>query len=616
MIELKEAKQHGTDLVQTNYKLHKMQAEMDDMINMDWKDKPTDPNLKFTTSPDARNQYMGALRLLTAVDPIIKVPYDVNDVTAKEYADKIEKICKAIWYHSGRILQKPVHYELVASMLRYGQFHMSISDTDDLLEVATKRDSKASKARKQRYEHFAKVTPYIFQPLDPKCGNAEFDAFGLTAYYREQEMTYGEIMSKFGVIEKYADKRSTDTITYKDYWNLDVHYAWIDDDSEPLIEGEHRLPCIPIVVQGGEGSLLNDDPEKQYQPLLYGVWKGDLWDRHNLELTAIYSNLFAVASNAMFVHKRSDPDSKIEVDFDNIGGIIHLNPGDDIQPLQRDVLNKDMLYGMEVVERMIEESTLYKQVFGQSPNTRMAYSAISLLSQSGQLPLIATQRSGGWGIGTGFEKMFTMMRDKKKKRTAVYESDVLDLDPKELKEDLIIDVKLDADLPQDKLQQANIAGMLKQYGLASDAWIRENVLNVGQSKDMTKEVIEENYINKMMEEHLTGAMRQEITQQVQQQLLQQMQQQQAQQQQMMQQQQMQQEQMMQQQQQPQEVDPRMQEQMMAEKYMRDQRFVDQNNPNRGGMPAIVGQGAIPAQRPNQMPTTPNPEAEMLQEGEM
>lgn len=620
MIELKDAKQHGSDLIKTNWSLHKMQFEMDDMINMDWKTKPTDPNLKFTTSPDARNQYLGALRLLTAVDPVIKVPYDVNDVTAKEYADKIEKICKAIWYHSGRILQKPVHYELVASLLRYGQFHLSITDTDDLLEVATKHDSKASKARKQRYERFSKVSPYIFQPLDPKCGNAEFDAYGLTAYYREQEMTYGEIASKFGEIEKYKDKRSTDTLVYKDYWNLDVHYAWIDDDDEPVIglenNGRHNLPCIPIVVQGAEGSLLSDEPEYQFQPLLYGVWKGELWDRHNLELTAIYSNLFAVASNAMFVHERSDPDSQIEVDFDNVGGIVHLNPGDKFSPLQRDVLNKDMLYGMEVIERMIEESTLYKQVFGQSPNTRMAYSAISLLSQSGQLPLIATQRSGGWGIGSGFEKMFAMLKDKKKKRTAIFESDVLDLDPKELKENLIIDVKLDADLPQDKLQQANIASMLKQYGLASDSWIRENILNVGQSKDMTKEVIEETYVAQMMQEHLTGAMREEITRQVQEQMMQEMQQQQQmQQQQMAQEQQMAQQQQQQMMMQEQMMQAQQEQQMMAQQYMQEQRFADQNNAARGGMPAIVGQGAIPAQRPNEQPTTPNAEAEMLQGSE-
>ena len=620
MTELKEAKQHGSELVQANFKLHSMQSKMDDMINMEWKNKPKDPNLKFTTSPEARNQFLGALRLLTAVDPIIKVPYDVNDVTAKDYADKIEKICKAIWYHSGRILQKPVHYELVSSLLSYGQFHLCITDTDDLLEVATKRGNKVSKARRERYEHFAKVTPYIFQPLDPKFGSAEFDSFGLTAYFREQEMTYGEIASKFGVTEKYKGKKSTDIVIYRDYWNLDVHYAWIDDDDEPLIgaknNGKHNLPCIPIVVQGAEGSLMNNEPEFQYQPLLYGVWKGELWDRHNLELTAMYSNLFAVASNAMFVHKRVDPGSQVEVDFDNVGGIIHLNPGEDFQPLQRDVLNKDMLYGMEVVERMIEESTLYKQVFGQSPNTRMAYSAISLLSQSGQLPLIATQRSGGWGIGTGFEKMFIMLRDKNKKRTAVFDSDVLDLDPKELKEDLIIDVKLDADLPQDKLQQANIAGMLKQYGLASDAWIRENVLNVGQSKDMTKEVIEENFVNKMMEEHLSGTMRDEITKQVQQQMMQQMQQQ-RQQQQMQQEQAMQQQQAMaEQQQMAMQPNPQEQEQALAQQYMEEQRYTDQNNPARGGMPPIVGRGAIPAQRPGENPSTPNPEADMLQEGEM
>ena len=51
MIELKDAKQHGSELIQANWSLHKMQFEMDDMINMDWKGKPSDPNLKFTTSP-------------------------------------------------------------------------------------------------------------------------------------------------------------------------------------------------------------------------------------------------------------------------------------------------------------------------------------------------------------------------------------------------------------------------------------------------------------------------------------------------------------------------------------------------------------------------------------
>lgn len=92
----------------------------------------------------------------------------------------------------------------------------------------------------------------------------------------------------------------------------------------------------------------------------------------------MYSNLFAVASNAMFVHQRSEPDSQVEVDFDNIGGIVHLNPGDSLQPLQRDVLNKDMLYGLEVVQKMFEESTIYKTALGQGGAGNSAYSTIAL----------------------------------------------------------------------------------------------------------------------------------------------------------------------------------------------------------------------------------------------
>ena len=610
-MELKEAKQHGSDLLNANNKLHSMQKEMDNMIFMEWKDKPESPTLKITVSPEARNAYMGAMRLLTATDPLISVPHDKNDESSCQNAEKLEKMCKAIWYQSGRIGAKPVHYDLVGSLLRYGQFHLAITDTDDLVAAYKKMGRGASKATKLRYDRIAKATPYLFQPLDPKCGNAEFDSFGLTAYYRESEMTYGALVGMFGEIKDLKNKKPTDYVTYKDYWNLDVHYTWVDESTEPLIGGKHDLPCIPIIVQGGEGTKLNEEPEYQFQPFLFGAWKGELWQRHNLELTVLYSNLFAVAANAMFLHKRSEPDSQIEVDFDNIGGIVHVNPGDTFEPIQRDVFNKDMLYGMDVAERLFAESTMYKQTLGEPMSKGTPYSSVALLSQSGRLPLISTQKTGGWGIGTGFEMMIDMIKDKKKNRTAIYENTLMDIEFAELPENLIIDVILDAEMPQDKLQQANIAGMIKQYDLASDAWIRENILNIGQSKDMTKEVLGEKFVQKMMEEHFTGAMKAEMQKQImaemQAQQAQQAQQQQAQAQQaQMQQAQMQKQQAMQQQ---------AQRQQMAGEVENRQRYANQNAPNMGGMPAIVGQGAIPAQRPGQKPTIPNQTAGGLQEGE-
>lgn len=616
MDKFNEAKQHGQDLLNENSSLHSMQEEMDLMINMEWTHKPTDPTLKITTSPEARNQYLGAMRLLTASEPIVSVPHDKNDPVSVENSEQIEKMCKAVLYQSGRINQKPVHYELVGSLLRYGQFHLALTDTEDLLKLQKKRGKTASKAAITRYERIARSTPFLFQPLDPKCGNAEFDSFGLRAYYRETEMTYAQIKAMFGELEQLKDKSNTDIVTYKDYWDLDVHFAWVDNISEPLVgrenNGRHDLPCIPIIVQGAEGFLLQDDPEHQYQPLLYGAWKGDLWDRQNLELTAMYTNLFAVASNAMFVHERSEPDSQIEIDFGNVGGIVHLNPGDKLTPLQRDVLNKDMLYGLDVANKLFEESTIYKTALGHGGNTNLGFSSISLLTQSGRLPLAAYQRCGGWGIGSALELMVDMIKDKNSLRTALYDGGTLNIDPKELPDNLVIDVQLDAELPQDKLQQANIASMLKQQGLASDEWIRENILNVGQSKDMTKKVIEERFVEQMVQEHFTKAMENDIRRQVQAEMQQAQMQQQAQAQQM--------QQVQAQQMQMSERAMRQQEQMQRAQAMsmaeQRARFADQNNPNMGGMPSIVAQGALPASRPGMKPTPATGEPQELQEGEM
>jgi len=129
---------------------------------------------------------------------------------------------------------------------------------------------------------------------------------------------------------------------------------------------------------------------------------------------------------------------------------------------------------------------------------------------------------------------------------------------------------------------------------------------------MTKEVLSEQYVQKMMQEHFTGAMKAELQKQIMAEM-QAQQEQQAQQQQMAQAQQQAQQMQMAKDQQRQVIGQRRQ---MAGQIEERTRFSNQNAPNMGGMPAIVGQGAIPAQRPGQKPTIPNQEAGGLQEGEL
>ena len=173
-------------------------------------------------------------------------------------------------------------------------------------------------------------------------------------------------------------------------------------------------------------------------------------------------------------------------------------------------------------------------------------------------------------------------------------------------ENLIIDVKLDADLPQDKLQQANVGSMLKQSGLASDAWIRENILNIGQSQDMTKEIQEEQFVAKMFEEGLYNQMRKEIAAEEQQKAQQQAQQAIAQ--------------FMQQQQSQQR--PPLPRELSAQSLVQRGRQMPQQqmppdqsrNAAMGGMPPSAT-GLIPAQGPGQMPVPAENFEPGMQEGE-
>lgn len=596
----KNAKDHGEELYATHSSARAIHKKIDEMINMKWSGQPDVQNVKVTISPSVRNQFMGAVRILTSTDPQINVPHDKNSAQSIAMAENIEKICKAVWYHSGRLLQKPVHYDLTNALLRYGQFHLAVTDTTDLLEHY--RNGMTNKATLARYERIAKYTPFLFTPIDPKTGSAQFDAYGLTAYYRQTETTYGNIRSMFGDRESYATKKATEVVTYKEYWSLEHHFTWIDAEDIPFIgadnNGEHGLPIIPIVVQSAEGVSFEKDPELKSQSFLYGVQKSEMWERLNLINTLNFTNLFAYAMQPAFVHEKGEQDSEIVPDFSVAGGVLHLNPGDKFGPMKREVINQDIMFSKQMLDQQIEESTMYKQALGGGDPGNAAFSTIALLSQSGRLPLIAPQRCGGAGIGQAFETMFALMKDNPTKRTYLSEHGLEQIKTAEIPDDLIIDVKLEADLPQDKLQMANVAAIMKQNSFVSDEWIRENILGIGQSDDMTKKIVEERFADMRIEEYFTGAMRQEIELQIQQQMAQQMAQQQ---------------QMMQQPPMPQGMPQGAMPQGMPPGGMpQDIQF----DPAMGGMPPVVGKGAIPASRPNMKPTSANGEPQGIQEGEM
>jgi hypothetical protein len=540
MKSLKEAKQHAVDLTGNTTDRLLIWNKMDEMINMDWHDKPAldaDPNIKFTTSPQARNTFLGAKRLLTATAPIIKIPRSRNVESLKDHLDDIENMLKAIWELSGKFAGRPVHYDLVDQLLRYDECQLMITNTKDLLEL----HKNGSKAEKKRYERLARQTPYVFQPVNVRSGWWESDGLGLTAYFRRSKFTYQQAVARFGMkaIEdaNLVQNNNQGSIYYCDYWDLDVHFAWLSNhdtkypDNDQLMvgkenNGKHNLPVIPIVCQVGEASTLESDNKYSRQPLLYGVYKANLWQRLNMLETHMFTNIHNIALSPMYVHTRAPGNIDSEIDLNHKGpvSITSLAPGDKLEPLQREAVNMDMNKGLMEAKQIWDESSIYPQTFGQPLGGQQAFSTVALLSQSGRLPLVAVQQCGGFAIARAFENVLALMKDSGGVRKAIWLNELIEINPKDIDDSLTIDVVLDAELPTDQMKQASIAAQLKE--IVSQRYIRENVLRINDPVSMSEEIFEEEFDRTMLQELLRGDMRQQITEEVQQQLLQEMQQQQ------------------------------------------------------------------------------------------
>lgn len=325
-----EVKEHADDLKNAYSKRDSEYEEYEKMYLLEWKENIKQDNVKLTLSPDPRNAVLGVVRLLTMTDPVFRIPKELSENIM--VSDEIEKMVSKWWMESGKISSIPLHRDAVLSAALYGEVHISVSSTQDMLEYVKGKggDSKRNKGIIARAERLAERTPFLFEILNPKQGYPEFDTFGLSAYYRKVSVNRARLLGQFGnlvaeIVEGMGNDETKDLSIWYDAQNYAV---WVDDI--PIIAEEHGLPDIPISVVLTDGSMIYEKPEHQRQPFLYGLKKSGFWERSNLVLTVLYTSLFNVGINPTFVHVAppNKPDKEVVYDASKIGGVLNLEAGE------------------------------------------------------------------------------------------------------------------------------------------------------------------------------------------------------------------------------------------------------------------------------------------------
>jgi hypothetical protein len=494
--ELREIQEYARHLKNTHTQRVEMQNAMERLYLMEWSDENRVASLRQgivpTKSPDLRNKLGGAIELLIATEPAWAIPFEKNDALGQQVSSKLEKAAAQIWTAASRIRRLPLHYDVVVSAMTYGEVHIAMTRTEDLI----KSSKGAGKAVKRKAEEIAGLTPYLFDVWDPRSGYAEFGPFGLQAYYREIHTTVGKLIDEFGDDARAVLKSSNrfDPVTFCRWWDTTRTTAWAADSLTPLIDEE--IDQIPIVAQIAEGSNIFSKPEHQRQPFLYTAWRSGLWERQNLALTVLYTSLAQIGLTPTLILKTNDADRELDVDWSQMPAVIKLLGGESLEVLgSKGIIDPAFREALEISEQKISESTIYDQTLGEPLGKNAPFSMVALLHQAGRLPLVMPQRTAGWAIADAMRLAFNDMRENG--LSGNYTGALADLDAKEIPENYELEAKLDIALPEDKLQQANIANMITEGEdpLVSKRYAREKVLNVGQSDDMTREIWTEQISN-------------------------------------------------------------------------------------------------------------------------
>ena len=433
--------------------------------------------MKLTPSPSARNKVLNACRLMMSQEPVF-------DISAHGYDQgKIEAIEKSIgrwWEQSGRAIKRPLHYDMILSALLYDEMHTSITIMDDY---------KAYNKKDRRAERVSRITPILFQSWNPREGYPEFDELGLCGYYRETKVRWSYVAQKYKELLKdnysYFNKKSTDNVALKLWYDLEHYAIWINDD-DPLVCEEHNLPCIPIDVTLVNGSSFFEKEEDRRQPLLFSLNRSHLWERERLLYTVLYSLLFTMGVTPTFVYK-TDTEDDLNLQQDGAISYYVMRRGDTLDPLDsKGMLPPEVQRLSEITGGLIDESTMYSTAFGEKNFNSQTFSETSLLQQAARLPLIGPQRLGGFGISSTIEMALMMLKE----RGINFDKNGYEIKASEIPDDIEVKAKLDVILPQEKLQMVNIGLNMQKLGMP-DEYIQNNLLGITNTKELKRQFVQQ-----------------------------------------------------------------------------------------------------------------------------
>lgn len=417
----------------------------------------------ITISPSSRNEVVGMTRLLETgeIHIIAKAKGDKAD-----NSDKIERALLSMLRVSGEYRRARIESDAALSAALYGPVVLYSEALDDLLEV------NKDKYKRRQLDEIKRRTPFLIRSINPEQSYPEWGEFGLISHVWKYKVNGSVLKERWG-----TDAKPSQDYTVYDIYDCEYRLVYADGITEPLFADAHGLVSIPIISRYAGGSSLFFEPEKQIGSFLYAKAKSRLDKRENALLTAIATaiNMRGLMGPLLAIDHENAPET-IQVDY--TGGIRFIKAK--AQQVDDKVIDPVVFQWRALLKEIGGESTIHQQTLGMA-NNQGTFSGLAMLSSAGKLPLVDSQRA----IEMAFRDVFLNILQRIKEEGIENEL----IQPSEIPDDIELEVTLEPNLPQDKLRNAQVAQSLGD--LVSDEWKQSNLLQIGDSAEMRKQITKE-----------------------------------------------------------------------------------------------------------------------------
>jgi len=435
-----------------------------------------DNDWKVTISPTGRNAVTGMKRLLDTSEIHVTITDASGDTHPN--SNKIERALKQILDQSGMMRRARVEKDLNLSATLYGPAVIAAEKVDDLITV--QKDA----AQKKYLQKIGLHTPFLLKALNASESFSRWGEFGMSAHLRKYKLSGPAIEERWGVSGLSAKSS---------YWIWDWidrtnRVAWIEGRRETLIAKPHMMDSINIAARFAGGTSLWNESDKFSQSFLYAHTKGE-WDRReNLFYTYLFTALFVqgLPGPLLLVDPESLQGADQTLKIDYTGGVRKIYAK--AQATNFPVVDGDTMRIKEILDAVNNDSTIYKQTLGQAVEGS-TFSGLAMMSSAGTLPLEDPKEAIEGAFRDIFDHILCRVKYEGIEHPILAAADIPD--------DYIIIVTMKPKLPQDDLRNAQVAANLGD--LVSDEWKHTNLLQIGDSDAMRKQVVKEQMLKTMIQ---------------------------------------------------------------------------------------------------------------------